>query len=206
MDWICNILRSDFFWVIFGVLGGTIVGFFLNEGSRSIRDWKERSRLTRALREELETNLYQIEHKKDTLKTMIGALQENKVLGGLSVPCASAVYASHFPTIVKHLKPIERDLVQNVYGRMQLNDQFMTSFEESFKKDLKENIVKDSWAAYIAKLTELLDSYGVAQEVIKSFLEGQPVDVYQRSKFKNGKKPVFGGVATPEVVLAERGA
>ncbi|HHT9145954.1 MAG: hypothetical protein Q7J76_10405 [Candidatus Brocadiaceae bacterium] len=206
MEWLYNLSNSTEFWVVLGTLGGTIVGFVLNEATRSTRDWQERLRLKKALKDELDTNFYLIEDKKDILKKMIEALRKKKVLPGMSVSCAKAIYSSHFSVIVKHLKPIERDLVQNVYARFEIHDRFMENFEELFKGDMHEKVVEDVWTAYANKLEGILASYEVAQELIASFLEGKPFDVCQREKKTPLRNQIFAGKVTPDIVRQQRGA
>jgi len=206
MEWLVNLSKTNEFWVVFGALGGTIVGFVLNEATRSFRSWSERRRLKKALRDELETNLFQIEHKKDTLRTMIGTLAKKAIFPGTSVACASAIYNSHFTHIVKYLKPIERDLVQNIYSRLQLDDKVMADFEEQIKDDLREDVVADPWKAHTNRLNDISQDYEVAQELIRSYLDGKPVDVYQRDKKTTLQGRVFVGKVTPEIIRQQRGA
>jgi len=206
INWITALAEHREFWAVVGTLAGIILGFALNQFSTSFRQWKERRSLKKALFDELETNLFQIDHKKDTLRKMIASLQEEAILPGLSVPCTSGIYTAHFPAVVKHLKPIERDVIQNVYSRLLIDDSVMQNTEQLLKVDLREKIVTYPWKSHISKLKDILEDYEIAQELIKSVLGGNPVDIYQRKSNIPLDKKVFAGKVTPDMVRKQRGA
>jgi hypothetical protein len=206
INWFSALAEQREFWAVVGTLAGTILGFVLNQFSTSFRQWKERRRLKKALFDELETNLFQIDHKKDTLRNMIASLQKETILPGISVPCASAIYTAHFPAVVKHLQPIERDVIQNVYSRLLIDDSIMQNTEQLLKVDLREKIVTHPWESHISKLNDIVEDYEIAQELIKSVLDGNPVDIYQRKSNIPLEQKVFGGKITPDIVRKQRGA
>lgn len=194
-----DLLERKEFWALFG----TVLGFTLNEASRIFREWREKRRLRLGIYDELEANLYQIEHKKDTARSMIKALERKEILPGMSVPCANMMYTSHFNTVIKNLKGIERDNIENVYSRLKIDDDFLNKFEENFRADFKAQFASDPWAAYKNKLEDILEDYEIAQELIRGLLKDKPVDIYYRKNPDKLKVGTFSGKVTPDIVRKE---
>lgn len=163
-------------WTLIGVA----LGFLLAEGSRWFREFNRRKRVKGALRDELDTNLHLIEQKKDTLRQMIQALEQRKILPGESVHSASIVYTAQISLLSEFLKPLERDSLHVVYERLRVADKMMDEFEYRIKKDLELKVMKNPWAAYKTQLTELSVSYDVVQSLIKDFIAKKPRDVFYR--------------------------
>lgn len=193
MCWLDLFDRKEF-WALFG----TVLGFSLNEASRIFRDWREKRKLRLGIYDELETNLFQIEHKKDTVRSMIKALEKQGILPGTSVPCASMMYLSHFSSVIKSLKGIERDNIENIYSRLKLDDEFLNTFEERFRSDVKADFASDPWSAYKNKLESILEDYEIAQELIRALLKGKPIDIYFRKAIL--KTSEFAGKVTPDII------
>jgi hypothetical protein len=185
-------------------LVGTILAFGLNEASRLVRHLLERRRLRSALRDELEINLYQLSHKMNTMSNVIDSLKNGKILPGTSVPFATAVYSTSLSSIIHALKPRERDIVHNIYARLRIQDDFLQQFEDRFKESLKDDVAENPWKAYITKLTELREDCEITQELIKSFLAGKPIDIYNRALGKPTDPAEFTGKVTPEIVRQKR--
>lgn len=204
MSWFYSLIERKEFWAILGTILGTLFGFALNESTRMFRDWREKRRLKTVLYDELETNLYQIEHKKDTIRRMLAALQNKEVLSGMSVPCATAIYDNHFASISKHLNGFERDNIQNIYSRLKLDNTFMNKFEQHFKSDVKGDVVADPWKTYQNKLSDILEDFEIAQELIKALLDKKPIDIYYRKDKTPTTDKTFVGKATPKTVREEK--
>ena len=202
MDFLIDLLNRKEIWTLIGVA----LGFSLTESTRIIRQAIVNRMLRKALIDELETNYFQLEHKKDTIKNIVSALEKKRLLPASSVSSATAVYDTSLAKIITLLKPIERDVIQNVYGRLFILDKFFTEFEDRFKASLSDEVTTDPWTAYKSMLVEHSDSCGVAQELIRSVLDKKPVDIYGRKKKTSVQEGVFGGVVTPEIVRKQRGA
>lgn len=201
MDYLIELLNRKEVWTLIGV----VVGISLTEIIRNVRQVCDNRKLKQALFDELDSNYFQLEHKKDTVKNIIGALDKKELLPATSVPFATAIFDSHLSSVIRLLRPIERDVIQNIYGRLRIIDKFLDNFEEQFNTSLKDKIVEDLWVAYKEKLKDISDSCGVAQELIRSVLEKKSVDIYSRDKKDPVQVRVFAGIVTPEITRRHRG-
>ncbi len=166
----------------FTAIIGVIVGFLLNEASKLFKDCRLSKKLKKALEDELNTNLYQLDQKIDIANQMVNALHQENILPGISVPFASSVYDHHFPSVLKDLNPIQRDNVRHIYSNLSVLDKVLFSFESSYKEDLQQGIFPDTNAAYIAKLKDVIENYKVLKDLIKNYLDNTPKDIYYRRK------------------------
>ena len=107
---------------------GVIVGFLLNETSKIFREKRLSKKLKKALEDELNTNLHQLDRKIDIANQIIDALNQEKFLPGMSVPFASTVYDHHFPSILKDLNSIQKDNVRHIYSNLSVLDAILFSF------------------------------------------------------------------------------
>ncbi len=196
-----NIFDRKEVWTLIGVA----LGFLFTEVSQFIRRTLESYRLRKALYDELGTNYYQLEHTKNTIKNVLDALAKGQLLPSLNVPSATAVFDTSLSSVIRLLKPIERDVIQNIYGRLRIIDRFLCDFEDRFTTSLKDKIMADPWAAYSSMFDDLQESCEVAQELILSIIEKKPVDVYGRQSNVPIRERTFAGVVTPEIVRKERG-
>lgn len=197
-----NIFERNEFWALIGV----IIGYVLTELTRFIRTFKEKRNLRKALFDELEINYFLLEHKKDTLTNILNAIEKKEVLSGISVNAARAVYESHTSSIILLLEPIERDLIQNIYSRLEIIDTYLDNFENEIITAIKDNIANDPWAVYKSRSSDMKDNCEIIQEYIKSALDKVPLDIYERKSEIPIEERSFAGVVTPELVRKQRGA
>jgi hypothetical protein len=201
MDFFTELFNRKEIWTIIGI----ILGFSLTEITRSIRKALENRRLRGALYDELDSIYFQLEQKKDLINNVINALDKMEIFPATSVAPATAIFDTQLAFIIKLLKPIERDDIQNIYGRLRILDKFFDNFEERFTTSLKDKVITDPWLAYRSMLNDHKNSCGVAQELILSVLEKKPLDIYSRKKKTPIQDRVFVGIATPDVTRKQRG-
>jgi hypothetical protein len=189
-------------WALLGIL----LGYALTEGTRFVRSVLERRKLRKALFDELEINYYQLEHKKNTVDNILADLKKKRILPGSSVPAASAIYETNLASVIRLLKPIERDVVQNIYARLRIIDTFLDEFEHKLIAALKDKIASNPWLAYETMLNDLRETCEATQELIKSLSDKKPIDIYGRKKTTPLSDRKFGGVVTPEIIRKQRDA
>jgi hypothetical protein len=180
--------------------------FFTHRGISFYSKGEEKQKIEISLRDELDTKYFQLGHKKDTLNNIIKALDKNEIIPGTAVKTADAVFNNNAAALILILNPTERDVVQNVYSRMKIVDQFLENFEDRLIFFIKDKIVDHPFQIFITRVNEIIENCNIAQELIQSFLDNNPVDIYKR---KNGNSIIdreFVGVVTAEQVKRERGA
>ena len=167
---------------LLSALLGMVVGFLLNEASQLIKQWHLTKQLKKALADELDSNLYQLDQKIDIAQKMKNAIKQGNFLPGVSVPFASSVYSHHFPSILKCFSPIERDNIRHIYSNLRLLDEITSSLEELYKKDIREGVLSDISTDYLSKIEDIFKNYHVLKQLITSYLDGNPEDIYYRHK------------------------
>jgi len=160
---------------------GVVLGFSLGEGARWVRERFRIRRLKRAVQNELRAILAQIEDKEDILRQAVQALQQNQVLPMVAVRAITLGYNSHIKDLYDHYLETERNCLHVIYERLRVADQHMESFHEDFQKALKDQLVNKPWEAYVGYLGDIIESYEVVRNLIRSFLNGQPDDVFHTS-------------------------
>ena len=167
------IFSSQEFWALIFLL----VGFSLGELSRIIRTWRRKSRLKKALRDELESNLLRVPDARDVISKMMDALRMGTYLPGQVVPAFRAVFDAHYPEIVDRFSQRERILIHYVYASLKIADGYLAGFAQQFKSDIAEGLHPDPFASHITLLGDVDNAYRVSAELITSYLNGRPVDV-----------------------------
>lgn len=160
---------------------GVVLGFSLGEGARWVREKFRIRRLKRAIQNELRAILAQIEDKEDILRQAVQALQQNRVLPMVAVRAITLGYNSHIKDLYEHYSEIERNCLHVIYERLRVADQHMESFHEDFQKALKDQLVNEPWKAYVGYLGDIIKSYEVVINLVRSFLDGRPEDVFHTS-------------------------
>jgi len=160
---------------------GVVTGFVLSEAATILRSWLRNKRYKNALEDELKTNLYQLAQKEDIAQQMSNELDQGTFLPGLSVPFASTVYEAHFPPIIHLFTSVERDNIRHIYSNLMTLDHVMGDMEGSYKQDVQSGVMKDVNSAYKSRIDDVLKNYSVLKNLISSFLEGNPVDIYYRN-------------------------
>lgn len=167
---------------LISVLLGVIVGFVLNELSQIIKKWCLTKQLKAALLDELDSNFHQLNQKIDIAHQMKTSVQQGKFLPGMSVPFASSAYSHHFASILKDLAPIQRDNIRHIYSNLILLDEIIFSMESSYKEDIQGGVLADINSAYLGKIDDIINNYHVLKQLIASYIEGNPKDIYYRNK------------------------
>ena len=165
---------------LLSALLGVIVGFVLNEVSQYLKQRYLRKRLKEALVDELNSNFHQLDQKIDIANQMKTAMEQGNFLPSTSVPFASAVYSHHFPSILKDLGSIQRDNIRHIYSNLRLLDEITFSMEKSYKEDIQGRVLADINSAYLGKIDDIINNYHVLKQLIASYLEGNPKDIYYR--------------------------
>lgn len=177
-----ELVKSVGFWGIIGV----ILGYALGEGTRLIRYHFRISKLKRIILEELKSIQAQIPQKKDLVKKMIGALQKEQMLGGISVGIVSIGYRQHIGELYEYLGQRRRDCLHVIHERLKNADDMLSSFENDFTSAVQDKVVNDPFAAYAGRLSDILENYDCVEKLIESYLEEKPTDVFyiESGKFK----------------------
>jgi len=177
-----GITMSEWKIALISVLLGVVVGFVLNELSQIIKKWCLRKQLKAALLDELDSNFHQLDQKIDIAHQMKTSIQQGKFLPSMSVPFASSVYSHHFASILKDLTPIQRDNIRHIYSNLILLDEITFSLETSYKEDMQSQILADISSAYLGKIDDIINNYHVLKQLIASYIEGKPKDIYYRNR------------------------
>lgn len=159
-----------------------IIGFLLGEGARYLHYRWEIHQNKEIIKTELETILAMIPQKKETLLNAITSLKNQRLLNTTSIHITSTGYKSVFNNLYPHLNLLERSCLHAIYETLQITDRLMDSLENDFTKALKEKIVADPWTGYIDRLGDLLESYERTEPLIKSYLAGNPPNVFNLQK------------------------
>jgi hypothetical protein len=159
-------------------LVGVLIGFALGAGYQEFRERGKRKRLRRQLSEEVRANLYSIAQKKATLRSILVALRDRRILPGTSVPFCEIIYSHHYPAVAPYLSLKERNLLQVVYSTLRTVDDTMSQFEPAVTAagagDPQERVM----IAYAHKLADMLPALDEQELLMQSFLRGDPIDVF----------------------------
>ena len=161
-------------WALLGVLAGWVLG----EGTRWVREIFRIRKLSAALRSDLISLLAQIKDKEDILLQGIQALKSKAVMPMLSVRSVRIGYGEFIKELYPHYSDLERNCLHVIYERLRVADEVMESAHTDLLSKLKDGVLAEPWSAHIGHLEELLASYDVVENLIKSFLNGKPEDVF----------------------------
>jgi len=173
-----NTASSGAYWVIFAALGGTVLGFILGEGNRILTRRRRIKGLKKLIVAELLAIRFQIPQKQDIVRQMDAALDQQQMLGGVSVRIANTGYRQHITELYEHLSPKQRNCLHVIHERLRVVDQFMEEFEERFEPAAQTKIVDNPRAAFRGRCTEMIENYETAIKLIDSYLAGDPIDVF----------------------------
>jgi hypothetical protein len=155
-----------------------LLGALLGEGTRYARYRLEILRNRRIIKTELRTVLSQLPQKRDILNQAIRHLSEQRVMPMLSVHAVTTGYRCVIDDLYPHLSLVERNCLHVIYERLRVADQQMDEFEGSFTRTREEGVINDLWTVYAERLEELLESYSVVEDLARSYVTGEPVDVF----------------------------
>lgn len=162
---------------LLGIIG-VILGFVLGAFYQEFREKEARKRLRVQLREELKANMYAIPQKKATLRSMLLALKERRILPGESVPFCDAIFAHHYPAVAPFLSQKERNILQVVYTTLATVDRVMTAFEPAVTAAEAGDAQERVMIAFTLKLGDLLPALDDQEKLMKSLLANDPIDVF----------------------------
>lgn len=157
-------------------LVGVFVGFTIGELSRILRERSRRTRLCKQIRDELKTNLHFIPQKKDILQKSLRAMQSAEILDTNSIPFCDTIYEGHYSEIAPFLSALERNVIHVIYHGQGIIQKCMDGYEpelrsqESVKQIALMNIFR-------IKFQDLVKQLGTQELLIKSVLDGSPIDV-----------------------------
>lgn len=95
------------------------------------------------------------------------------------------------PTITElapYLSTKERNLLHVAYERLRVGDEILASYAADLLNALKEKVMGDPWQAYIDRITGQIDSYKVVRELLRSYLDGEPIDVFHLNLSEDERK------------------
>lgn len=159
-------------------LVGVLLGFFLGEGNRLIQERCKVRRLKKVIQSELRSIKTQIESKEDILLQAIQSFRTRGVLPTISVRTVRTAYDAYIGTLYLEYSERERNCLHVIYERLRISDEIMDSFDKEFQESLKSELIDQPWDVAVSQLEELLASYDVAAELIQSFFDGTPKDVF----------------------------
>jgi hypothetical protein len=162
---------------LFGIIG-VILGFLLGAFYQEFREKDTRKRLCAQLREELKANMYAIPHRKATIRSMLLALKERRILPGESVPFCDAIFAHHYQTVAPFLSQKERNILQVVYANLAAVDRTMAAFEPAVTAAGSGDAQERVMIAFAHKLGDLLPALDEQENLMKSFCANDPIDVF----------------------------
>ena len=165
---------SKAFWGLIGV----IIGFFLNMSYTIVMQKFRIIQLKRALRNECKSLLGQIPLLIDIFNKCIISLKQNKILPGRAVRSISTVYYSSIVELTPHLSPKERNLLHVVHERLTVGDEILANYFNDIIRELNEKIIKDPFKSWIDRMTDQIDSYQVIIDLLNSYLDCNPKDVF----------------------------
>lgn len=160
---------------------GVVVGYCLSEGTRLIREKCRIHKLKRVLKAELRTVRGQIRDKKNILHQAIQACENKRVLPMISVRIVRTGYDVHINDLYETYSDRERNCLHVIYERLRISDEKMDSFHKDMEESLGAGVVEQPWDVATNQLRDLLDSYDVIDQLIQSFLDGDPVHVFTQS-------------------------
>ena len=171
-----KVIEKKEFWALVGVF----VGFLLAEVARFLRYRCRIHKLRSILREELKNIPAQIEQKKDIIRQAIDQLKNRSVLPTSSVRVLQTGYIENISELYTHLSERERNCLHVIYERIRIADDLLDNFESKFLTIVQEGIITDPYQFYFARFSDTLKSYDIVQELIKSYLAGNPEDVFSK--------------------------
>lgn len=175
------------FWALVGV----ILGFLLNEFSSIIKKRVQIRNLKRTLREECKSIIAQIPQLTDVLNKCINSLKNQRILPGPTVRSISTVYRSTIVELTPYLSEKERNLLHVVYERLRVADDLLENYYSNLTRELKEKVIENPFNSWIVRITELITSYNVVIDLLKSYLEDKPIDVFLTEFTENERQQIL---------------
>lgn len=163
-------------------LAGVAIGFFLGEGSRYVRYRLDIRRNRKIIKSELQSILAQIPLKRDILQQAIKHLKTRQILPTKSVHMVAVGYYSVLKDLYPHLKPVERNCLHVIFEHLRVAEELLDGFVDSIESAVKNKIISDPWVVFSDQLQDILGSYDQVENLIRSYLLGNPIDVFNIAK------------------------
>jgi hypothetical protein len=109
---------------------------------------------------------------------MISSLSRGNVLPGLSVSALTTGYEQNISELYSHLSAKERSCLHVIYERLRVADDVASNVEERLLKLRNDPGVTNPFKVCSNALSEMLESYDVVEDLIRSYLSGKPTDVF----------------------------
>jgi hypothetical protein len=168
-------------------LAGVVLGFALSEAASALRYRLRICRLKKGLQAECQSLTAQIPLLIDILQKTIENLRQKRILPGPAVRAISTVYNSVLAELTPYLTPLERNLLHVVYEHLRVGDDTLAGYTDDLLVALRDGTIDDPWQVYIDRMTDLVENYTVTQELLQSYLRGQPIDVFYLTAGTRGK-------------------
>ena len=160
---------------------GVVLGFCLGACYQHFRECWKRKRLRVQISEEMRANLYSLPHKRATLQTVLSKLAQKQILPGECVPFCDVIFIHHYPDVAPYLSVKEINLLHVVYSHQATVDKTMASFQPDVTAAAPGDPQQCVMNVYSNKLQDLLPLLDQQENLIKSFLKGDPIDVFHMS-------------------------
>ena len=160
-------------------LAGVWLGWFLNQRTVEGREKKRVEKLQNMLKGELASLLCQLPDKRDIIRRIISSLDAGKLLPGESVHALRVVYDHYGPELFEYLDDKERNCLHVVYEGLRVLDRNLDAFCADFMAARANETYPDPRKAFKSRFGDLDRTCAELEELIKGYLKGQPVDVFE---------------------------
>jgi hypothetical protein len=168
---------------------GVVIGFGLSIGYEGWKNYSRKKMLLQALRSEIESIIKQIPSFIDLCIQAKESLQQRQVLPLESVRATTVIYDSYFAEIVPELEIEERNVIIVAYERVRVADAFRWDFKDRFFRDLNEKSLNNPIEVYKKLLQDMIVGYLETTELLLSYLQGRPIDVFPSMNELNKTRP-----------------
>ncbi len=163
---------------ILGTVIGVILGFLLNLVYDCFKHRFRIRRLKQALKDECRSLIKQIPQLIHIFQEIIKNLRKDKILPGESVHSLSTVYNSVIVEISPYLSLKERNVLHVIYERLRVGDEILENYMSILARELAEKFIQDPINLWISRMQDQIGSYNKVEELINSYLQGNPNDVF----------------------------
>lgn len=172
----------DHIWNISGVLVGVAAGWSITQLTGLLTDRKRIRDLKSMLKAELESVACQLAPKRDIIRQILAGLERGGLLPGTSVHSLRVTYDNFGAELFPHLTVKERNCLHVIYEQLRIVDDVLDSFFADFASEDKRGVLEDPMAAFKSLLADLDMTCEKLKELIKSYLDGNPLDVFWTEK------------------------
>jgi hypothetical protein len=150
---------------------GVVLGFLLSQFATTWWElWKGKQAI-KHIAEELQANLEVLPQRRDIVKKIKAALDQNEILPGQGVPFLTKAYEYNLHIAYPYLSPIQRDSLHVIYERLKHADIFLFAFESELIKHLDLKLMNNPFNVYSLRMDEILKSFSVIEGLGKNILK-----------------------------------